>query len=212
MKLSILILTHKRPKLFKRCIESVLTNCDDYNIEIIVNNDSNDIEEIYNENIKIKYFYCKDTLKNIYLKLINLSKYEKVFFLEDDDYITSNFFKNVDLTYDLNFIEYEKDKKFIRKYINENSMKEYVNSCCKKQYKYYNDFIKNNNFIDFQLSQIIFDKKIIDYNLINKYIKDDNYIENDEILFLKCFKNCKINYIKDSCYIQTTDGNDNISL
>ena len=96
MKLSILILTHKRPKLFKRCIESVLTNCDDYNIEIIVNNDSNDIEEIYNENIKIKYFYCKDTLKNIYLKLINLSKYEKVFFLEDDDYITSNFFKNVD--------------------------------------------------------------------------------------------------------------------
>ena len=212
MKLSILILTHKRPKLFKRCIESVLTNCDDYNIEIIVNNDSNDIEEIYNENIKIKYFYCKDTLKNIYLKLINLSKYEKVFFLEDDDYITSNFFKNVDLTYDLNFIEYEKDKKFIRKYINENSMKEYVNSCCKKPYKYYNDFIKNNNFIDFQLSQIIFDKKIIEYNLINKYIKDDNYVENDEILFLKCFKNCKINYIKDSCYIQTTDGNDNISL
>lgn len=212
MNLSILILTHKRPKLFERCIKSVIENHKKYNIEILVNNDSNDINEIYDKKIKIRYFYHKDTLKEIYLKLINLSKYNKVYFLEDDDYINSNFFDKINLKYDLNFIEYKKDKKFISKYINENSMKDFVLSSCKKPYSYYSDFIKNNNFIDFQLSQIIFDKKIIDYNLIKKFIKDDNYVENDEIFFLKCLKNCKINYIKDPCFIQTTDGNDNISL
>ena len=47
MKLSILILTHNRPKLFKRCIKSVIKNLPDFDIEILVNNDSNDIEEVY---------------------------------------------------------------------------------------------------------------------------------------------------------------------
>lgn len=44
MKLSILILTHKRPELFQRCLESALHMLPE-NVEIIVNNDSNDIQK-----------------------------------------------------------------------------------------------------------------------------------------------------------------------
>ena len=45
MRLSILILSHNRPYLFRRCLESVLKQLQD-DIEVIVNNDTQDIEEI----------------------------------------------------------------------------------------------------------------------------------------------------------------------
>jgi glycosyltransferase involved in cell wall biosynthesis len=57
MKLSILILTHNRPILFKRCINSVLNNLPNFDIEILVNNDSKDITEIYHDNVNIFYYY-----------------------------------------------------------------------------------------------------------------------------------------------------------
>ena len=44
MKLSILIPTHNRPKLFSRALHSVLNILPKYEIQIIVNNDSNDID------------------------------------------------------------------------------------------------------------------------------------------------------------------------
>ena len=53
MMLSILILTHNRPQLFKRALTSVLNNLPDYEIEILVNNDSQDIEEIYSDDVYI---------------------------------------------------------------------------------------------------------------------------------------------------------------
>ena len=82
MKLSILILTHNRPKLFKRCIDSVIKNLPDFDIEILVNNDSNDIEEVYSENITIKYFYKKyKELGETYRFLYFESKGEYIFFL-----------------------------------------------------------------------------------------------------------------------------------
>ena len=56
MKLSILILTHNRPLLFERCINSVLNNLPNYDIEILVNNDSNDITEIHNDKVNIYYY------------------------------------------------------------------------------------------------------------------------------------------------------------
>ena len=52
MKLSVLIPTHKRPKLFIRCLNSVLNTLDELDFEVIVNNDSNDITEI--EDIRVK--------------------------------------------------------------------------------------------------------------------------------------------------------------
>ena len=94
MKLSILILTHNRPSLFKRCITSVLNNLPNYNIEILVNNDSNDISEVYSDKVDISYFYKKtEKLTDIYKFLFDQSKGEYIFYLEDDDYIRSNFFK-----------------------------------------------------------------------------------------------------------------------
>ena len=45
MKLSILIPTHNRPRLFARCLLSVLPQINS-DIEVIVNNDSNDIKPI----------------------------------------------------------------------------------------------------------------------------------------------------------------------
>ena len=55
-KLSILILTHNRPDLFQRCLHSVLSQLDDRtDVEIIVNNDSNDIREINDS--RVTYYY-----------------------------------------------------------------------------------------------------------------------------------------------------------
>ena len=56
-KLSILILTHNRPLLFERCINSVLRNLPNYEIEILVNNDTNDIKEIYSDKVSIKFIF-----------------------------------------------------------------------------------------------------------------------------------------------------------
>jgi len=212
MNLTICILTHKRPKLFYRCIQSVLKNINNKNIEIIVNNDSHDIQEVFSDKNNIKYIYNQGSLKYIYNSLIEEATNDFIYFLEDDDYILPQFFNKIDLNYDINFIEYKRDHKFISKYIKENSMKDFVLSNTRKKYPYLNEFIQKNSFIDFQLSQIVFNKKILNYKKIKKYIVDDNEIENDEILFLKCLDNCKINYVKEECYVQTSDGNDNISL
>ena len=50
VNLSIIILTHNRPKLFKRCLNSVI-NLKLKNYEIIINNDTDDIGKISRENI-----------------------------------------------------------------------------------------------------------------------------------------------------------------
>ena len=90
--LSILILTHNRPKLFQRCIRSVIDNCPK-NIEIIVNNDSNDIEEVKRENIY--YFYNKFQLTDIYKFLVQKASGEFLYFLEDDDYLAKDFYSKI---------------------------------------------------------------------------------------------------------------------
>ena len=76
MKISFLILTHNRPKLFKRCIESILKQEFDFDIEILVNNDSNDISEDYisSDIVSIKYLYKQDqNLSNLYKYLFDLA-------------------------------------------------------------------------------------------------------------------------------------------
>ena len=111
-KLSILIPTHNRPSLFKRCIKSVLDQSTNIKYEIIVNNDSRDIDEIYDDSVSIKYYYKKYyDISKIYKFLYDQSCGEYVYFLEDDDYIGNNFFSVLDFNYDINFINYIQNNK-----------------------------------------------------------------------------------------------------
>jgi len=207
MKLSILILTHNRPLLFERCIKSVLDNLPQYDIEIIVNNDSNDITEVYKNNVSISYFYKKHKkLTDTYKFLFNKSCGDYVFFLEDDDYIKSNFFKFLDYNYDVNFLNYI-SKDIIT---NKQNIKVYYERFFKKFRNYKNinilsEFLKKYDHTDFQLSQIVFKRNGIKY-----WPKDDD-INNDYKIF-SSLQLKSILYICKPVWIQTTDGLDNISF
>ena len=181
VKLSILILTHNRPELFKRCINSVLRNITD-DIEIIVNNDSNDITEVPGAT----YFYEKhDDLSDTYKMLFNKAKGEYVYFLEDDDYITKNFFKHLDFSYDIMYMNFIRFDEIIQDY----------------------EFIMEEQNDEFQLSQILFKK-----DLVTEFPKG-NLLHNDWFLFqhIKAKTN-NIKIIKNKMFVQTIDGNDNISM
>ena len=92
MKISFLILTHNRPHLFLRCINSILQFKFSYPVEILVNNDSNDISEINIPDYNIKYFYYNNpNIGYIYKLLFDQSTGEYIFFLEDDDYLSDIF-------------------------------------------------------------------------------------------------------------------------
>ena len=90
MKLSILILTHKRPELFDRCLKSALNNIP-VDVEIIVNNDSRDITEIKHNQITYHYNNAEN-LSDIYEFLVKSAKGEYVYYLEDDDYLVNDFY------------------------------------------------------------------------------------------------------------------------
>ena len=208
MKLSILILTHNRPKLFKRCIKSVIKNLPDFDIEILVNNDSNDIEEVYNKNITIKYFYKKynklgDTYKFLYFE----SKGEYIFFLEDDDYILPAFFKHIKLKQDL----------YISNYISKPLQKTYDFKTVFKEIDctlYYKDSLNFKQYISlykpryFQLTQIVFRKSsainFFKSNFQSTLDFDYNLFKSLEINTFKC--------IKSPIWVQTNDGGDNLSF
>ena len=67
MKLTICILSHNRPVLFNRAIESVLSAPRDFDIEILVNNDTQDITEVQSSSVEISYTYLKsEDLSELY--------------------------------------------------------------------------------------------------------------------------------------------------
>lgn len=104
MKLSILILTHNRPELFKRCLTSVLEIIPD-DVEILVNNDAEPFKELSN-NI-VKYYYKKsDNISDLYRFLLEKAQGEFIFYLEDDDFLLPNFFKRIDYNYDINYMNF----------------------------------------------------------------------------------------------------------
>ena len=205
--ISILIPTHNRPLLFKRCINSVLHQNTDVEYEILVNNDSCDIEETYHDKINIKYFYNHySDLSLVYKHLFNSAKYSYIFYLEDDDYLLPNFFKHLDFTVDINFCEYISlphigenlqialhRQKINRKYASFSDIKKFIN-CANTEY--------------FQLSQLCAFKK----NLLDTF-PSGNHIENDLLLFKAISKNAEsFNYIPKKLWVQTTHGGDNISF
>ena len=199
MKLSILIPTHNRPLLFERCLNSVLSQINE-NVEIIVNNDSSDIQEI--EHKQVKYYYKKfENLSLIYKFLLNQSKGEYVYYLEDDDHLTEDFLKSLTFEYDMIVGNYMPTYK--PKYIFE-CISMYKDSIMDSQ-----DFMKNLNIRRLELSQHIFKKNTIE----DFQFPMDNNIHNDIKLVLHAAKKSKT--IKTSSkifYYQTTDGKDNISF
>jgi glycosyltransferase involved in cell wall biosynthesis len=196
--ISVLILTHNRPALFARCLQSVLKQLP-HGVEVIVNNDSNDIVEVAHP--QVFYHYKKfDSLCEIYKFLLEQSKGDYVYFLEDDDYLVDGFFD----------IELKEDM------IVGNYCPTYGPNDILQYLTLYSDnfmtpmaFTDTINFEHLQLSQHIFKRQtILDFEF-----RMDSDVHNDIRLVLHAAKNCKnIKSIKKILYYQTIDGGDNISF
>jgi glycosyltransferase involved in cell wall biosynthesis len=198
-ELSILIPTHNRPDLFQRCLHSAL-DCDDYHIEIIVNNDSNDIREIKDK--RVKYHYNKfDNLSAVYKFLLDQSKGEHVYFLEDDDYLAKDFYDKLVLDSDI----------IVGNYMPCHDLKNMLNYSMMymNEYSTSDIFEKNIDSQKLQLGQFIFRR-----NTIKDWIFPENSdIHNDELLVRYALQNAEmVRSLNRVFYHQTQDGGDNISF
>ena len=198
MKLSILIPTHNRPKLFNRCINSVLSQISS-DIEIIVNNDSNDIAEICHPNIS--YHYNKfDNISLIYKFLLEQSRGEYVYFLEDDDFLVPDF---TEINLDSDIIAGNYYPTYNPPYILE-CMSLFKNEICSPSV-----FVNKLNLYHLQLSQFIFSRDSIE----NFEFPMDNNVHNDINLVLHSATNSKsVRTLNKVFFYQTIDGGDNISF
>ena len=198
MHLSILILTHNRPKLFARCLESVLAQITP-GVEVLVNNDSCDIKEI--KHPQVKYFYYQSgSLCEKYKFLLEIAQGEYVYYLEDDDYLHKDFLTtrlDADLivgnycpTYDtpdiLTFMSLYKDSLLTS-----------------------DEFLDRLNTEHLQLSQHIYKRDcILDFEF-----PMDSDIHNDIKLTVHAALQAKsIKTLNKVFYYQTIDGGDNISF
>jgi len=198
MRLSILILTHKRPVLFKRCLESVLAQITP-GVEILVNNDSFDIEEI--KHPQVKYFYYRPaSLCEIYEFLLRMARGNYVYYLEDDDYLAEGFLEQ-ELNADLIVGNY------CPKYQTTDTLK--FMTMYKDEWITPEDFLANLNTEDLQLSQHIYNRRhIFDFNFPR-----DNNIHNDiKLTKHAALKARNIRTVSKVFYFQTIDGGDNISF
>jgi glycosyltransferase involved in cell wall biosynthesis len=199
MKLSILILTHQRPGLFKRCLTSVLRQLP-ADVEVIVNNDSNDIVEI--PHARVQYHYQKfDNLSMIYEFLLQQATGEYVYYLEDDDYVSADFFNKLELNADLivgNYMPAQQPN--------------WVKCLSMHQEQLWTDareFCLQLDLERLQLGQHIFKKSTI----VDFAFPMDNNIHNDIALVMHSAARSKlIRTTNRVLYFQTTDGGDNISF
>ena len=198
MKMSILIPTHNRPKLFTRCISSILDKLPN-DFEVIVNNDSNDIAEI--EHPQVSYHYNKfENLSLVYKFLLDNARGEYVYFLEDDDYVVDDF-TSIPLDADIiagNYFPLYGQRNTIP------CMRLYSNALLDTD-----TFINQTDTFHLQLGQYIFKRSTIqDF----EFPMDSN-IHNDIKLVFHAAKNAsKIKTMNKVFYYQTIDGGDNISF
>ena len=192
--LTILILTHNRPQLFYRLFNIIKQ----YECEIIVNNDSNDVLTLPNGNYKnIRLFHNKfSNLSDIYKFLILKVNTSWFYILEDDD-IPLNFFKAFVNFSDLNFND-----------LNFNDLN--FDAIVGSYFTFDKRFVKYDlESKDFQLSQIIFKNKTFNFNSLYDRCNGD-CIYND-YYFVK--ENIFNPFVTNYCfYKQTVDGKDNISF
>ena len=183
-ELTVLILTHNRPQLFYRAFNAVRNYC----CEIIINNDTNDITFIPRGSYKSVglYHYKFNSLSDNYQFLISKVQTPWFYIVEDDDipYHVFQAFTSLDTnTHDAICGSYlTVGKKFIR-YNLESS--------------------------DFQLSQVIFKNKPLNFRSLYLHC-DGDCIYNDYYLVKDNIYNPLITNL---CFFkQTTDGKDNISF
>ena len=176
--LSFLVLTHNRPDKFKLCIDSILKiikNFPDKKFEIIINNDSCDIEEldIIIPNCEIKYYYYNWELYKLYEFIYTSSSGQYCYFLEDDDQLHNQFNFIIEKlgTFDLLIGLYLPDKKISGTVLLRNF-----------KYLIQSKFYNHPEFNYFQLSQIIFKRKL--YNF-----PQNNDVLNDEVILQEIFQN-----------------------
>ena len=198
MHLSILILTHNRPKLFTRCLESVIAQITP-GVEVLVNNDSCDIKEI--DHPQVKYFYyASGSLCEKYKFLLEIAKGEYVYYLEDDDYLHKDFLAtklDADLivgnycpTYDtpniLTFMSLYKDSQMTS-----------------------DEFLDKLNTEHLQLSQHIYKRScILDF----EFPMDSNIHNDIKLTVYAALQAKSIKTLNKVFYYQTIDGGDNISF
>jgi glycosyltransferase involved in cell wall biosynthesis len=198
MKLSILIPTHNRPELFKRCLQSVLDQITS-DVEVIVNNDSNDIAEINHP--QVTYYYNKfNSLCEVYKFLLEQSNGEYVYYLEDDDYLTKDF---MSIKLDADLIVGNYCPKYPTK-----DMLEYM-TLYRDEVMSTDRFVSNLNTEHLQLSQHIYKREqILDFDFPN-----DSNIHNDIKLTIHAAQKAStIRTTNKVFYYQTIDGGDNISF
>jgi len=203
--ISVLIPTHNRPALFERAIRSVFNTTTSLKLEIIVNNDTRDISEIYS-NIPVKYMYTQhEDLSIIYKKLIDKSTGRLVCFLEDDDYMLPCYFD--DITHeDVYYIEYFSNPIVQEIGLTHHMKRMNINRPVMKS-ETLSEFIAAGDFRDFQLGQIVFNPHLI------TQFPNGNNIGNDYVLFRNIANNTnRFKYLTGARWVQTTDGNDNISF
>lgn len=206
MKLSICILSHNRPELFTRAIESVLTATRDFEIEILVNNDTKDITEKLSDDINIVYTYLvSEDLSEIYKHLYTSARGEYIYYLEDDDYINIHMFSYLDFNYDINYMLYTSKPHISEGGISLAVKRQHLNKHLINESNYCK-FISKYDPTYFQLGQICFRK-----NIVGKF-PTGNDINNDFNLFQQFNKGSSIKYINRQLWTQTTDGGDNISF
>jgi hypothetical protein len=168
-------------------------------VEIIVNNDSCDIEEIVHPQVTYHY-YNPNSLCEIYKFLLDQSQGEYVYFLEDDDYLTRDFL-STELDADLIAGNYYPTYKTTDILI---SMTMYKDAQLTGQ-----QFIANLNTENLQLSQHIYTRShIADFDF-----PMDSNIHNDIRLTLHAAAKAKVIHTLNKVFFyQSTDGGDNISF
>lgn len=195
IKLSVLMLTHCRPKLFQRALTSVIEQLPE-EVEIIVNNDSDDIVEL--EHPQIKYHYkAMPYLSHIYRFLLQQATGTHIYYLEDDDYLLPGFFDTIMPLLDNDII-------------------------AGNHYPTYNDefimrtttqFKDNSSFdideVNMQLSQFVMRKSLVD----SWKFPNDSHIHNDYKLVSHVAELATTKKpLSKVFFAQTTDGGDNISF
>jgi hypothetical protein len=170
-------------------------------LEILVNNDTDDIVELYKSGVPTEYTYeVNDNLGIIYKSLFDRASKEYVYFLEDDDIMEPQFFaelsKHSSDIYYFNYVPYKVTTNFIRYF---DYTKYYINSTK-------TEFLKSFDNHNFQIGQMCFKKTALPVEAFPV----DNNINNDFVIFTRLQGTFKA--LPVYLYKQTTDGKDNISF